>query len=323
MRPTIIIFSILFLMADACNALAADHEESSEPTISRTVEARPADMDSVEFIYYQRCIFVKMLANSREELLFLLDTGASRSAIDRTAAERSGIPISGTDSVEGTAGIITVQKGHVDRLSRGEAGATGLDVTIQDLGGTLAPPGMRVDGILGYDFLRSFSVAIDFTHHTLRFSPHPARVSFAMAKSADVVPVVLDNGIPRVHGMLDDSIPLDLRLDTGASIFETTDIYLNVTEDTWKQLTRLDSALKPERYFTGSGAGGEIKLAVARIDKLRIGAISVPRPYVIVQPSVGYFARPDAVGFISNNLLEKYSPVVIDYLEGRLYLSRR
>jgi hypothetical protein len=321
MRPTTIAFSALLLTIHPAVASSAVLLHTPAQAMTRT--SRPSGIDTLKFIYYHRCIFLKMLLNDRDEMLFLLDTGASRSAIDATAAERAGMAVGGADSVEGTAGVITVRRARIERLAAGEAVAEGLDVTVQELGGLLAPPGMRVDGILGYDFLRHFSLLIDFTRHTLIFSPHPAPISFAMVKSAAVVPFMLDNGIPRVHGTLDDSIAVDLRLDTGASIFETTNIYLNVTEDVWNELKRVDTSLKPERYFSGTGAGGEVRLAVARISHLAIGGMRVPRPYIIVQPRVGYFARPDAVGFISNNLLEKYSPVAIDYREKRLYLSRR
>jgi hypothetical protein len=35
-------------------------------------------------------------------------------------------------------------------------------------------------------------------------------------------------------------------------------------------------------------------------------------PWIIVQPRQGYFARRDALGFVSNNLLEKFEAVVLD-----------
>jgi hypothetical protein len=132
---------------------------------------------------------------------------------------------------------------------------------------------------------------------------------------------VLDNGIPRVRATLNDSVRAEFRLDTGASLFETQDVYLNVTASVWEQLTALDAKLKPTAYLTGGGIGGEVKLPVARIRKFSAGTASISSPFVIVQPKLGYFARSDAVGFISNNLLEKFSPVTIDYLERKLYLG--
>lgn len=273
------------------------------------------------FTYLQRLIFIKMKVNHQEFLLFLLDTGASRSAIDHQVAERLKLPHAGKDRVEGTAGIIDVTKAKIKTLSFERVEVPNLVVTVQKLEGLLAPPDEKVAGILGFDFLKHFSVEIDFKNRSINFSRRSAKTMSNI--NWVLLPVTLDNGIPRVAGILNGEIKADLRLDTGASIFETKDVYVNVTEDVWKKMTATDPALKPEKYFTGSGIGGDVKLAVALIDKLSIGELTISKPFLIVQPKAGYFARPNAVGFISNNLLEKHSPVVIDYLKKKIYLSRR
>jgi len=116
---------------------------------------------------------------------------------------------------------------------------------------------------------------------------------------------------------------LHLRLDTGASLFESEDVYVNVTERVWEELRRLDPSLAPSQYFTGTGTGGEVRLPVARIGSLSVGERTLARPWVIVQPAQGYFARPDAVGFVGNNFLEKFGRVTIDYPGRRLALEPR
>ena len=57
------------------------------------------------------------------------------------------------------------------------------------------------------------------------------------------------------------------------------------------------------------------------MEEVRIGAMEVERPWVIVQPRLGYFASPDAVGFVSNNLLKKYKRVAVDYIRNILWYS--
>jgi predicted aspartyl protease len=272
------------------------------------------------FIYYQRLIFIEMRVNNHSGLLFLLDTGASTSAIDLKMAERLKLPLRGADKVEGTAGIIDVKKVLVKSLSFGKARAKNLTVPAYDLSGVPAPQSKQVAGILGYDFLRSFLVQVDFLNCTLRFYPKGAG-NPASGTSAVPIPITLDNGIPRLRANLNGGVVADFRLDTGASLFETSDVYLNVTEEVWRRLTALDPELKPERYFGGSGVGGAVKLPVAQIKTFSVNMITVSSPFIIVQPKLGYFARPDAVGFISNNFLEKFSPVTIDYLKYRLYLT--
>lgn len=273
---------------------------------------------SANFIYYQRCIFIKMQANETEDLLFLLDTGASASAIDLQTAEKLKLSFRGTSKIEGTTGVIEAKNTLLKKLSFGKATAKNLSIPARNLKGSLVPPGMRLDGIVGYDFLRFFSVQIDFLNRIISFSPKAEKDS--ANRQITSIPFTLDNGIPRLKAILNGSLAADFRLDTGASIFETSDIYLNITENTWERLIALDPELKPERYFRAGGIGKEVKLPVARIKSFAIGAISFPKPFVIVQPQLGYFARLGAVGFISNNLLEKFSPVTIDYIKHNLYL---
>jgi hypothetical protein len=283
-------------------------------------EAR-AEEQAVKITYASRCIFLPVRLNDRSELLFLLDTGANVSAIDTRAAESAGLPITGTGRVEGTGGVIDVQRARVSSLAVGALRVKNLNVTVQDLSGSLSPPGVkRIDGILGYDFLRRFSVRIDFVGATAVFSTGPARKAFPEEKDAQAIPFTLDNGIPRIHGVLNGDLKTDFRLDTGASLFDTREVYLNITEGDWKRLQGKDPDLRPESYLTGTGTGGTVKLPVAHIQSLRIGVAMVDKPRVIVQPATGYFARSDAVGFVSNNLLEKYSPIILDYRERKLYL---
>ncbi|MEZ5344767.1 MAG: retropepsin-like aspartic protease [Pyrinomonadaceae bacterium] len=270
-------------------------------------------------IYHQRLIFLKMTANDSHELLFLLDTGASKSAVDIKTAEKINLPVSGKSEVEGTAGVIEVKNARFDSLSFGDAEELGMEVTSYDLSGVLAPPDMKVDGILGYDFLRHFSINISYKDQTIDFSQSPVKGNDCRS----VLPFRLDNNIPRISGILSENIEADFRLDTGASLFETEDIYLNTTQNIWESLKVADPKLAPETYFSGSGVGGTVRLPVARINNFRIGDIENKNVYVIVQPKAGYFARDDAVGFISNNFLEKYDPVTIDYLSKRIFLTPR
>lgn len=276
---------------------------------------------SAEFIYHLKLIFLRVRVNEHDGLLFLLDTGASASAIDLKTSERLKLPLTGTDKVEGTAGIIDVKKAWIKSIAVGKARAKDLRIPAYDLSGILVPQGMRLDGILGYDFLRFFSVHVDFSNRAITFSSKVAGYPVSVALTVPV-PFTLDNGIPRLGAVLNDRVVADFRLDTGASLFETSDIYLNVTEEVWKRLTAFDSDLKPERYFIGSGVGGEIKLPVARIKKFSVGTMIFPSPFIIVQPKLGYFGKSDAIGFISNNFLEKFNPVTISYLENKLYLNR-
>jgi hypothetical protein len=275
---------------------------------------------TVKFAYHERCIFVDLQSGNHPTLLFLLDTGATASAIDHKTAEKLQLQITGKTKVEGTAGIIEARTAVVPSLSTGNARVEGIKATVQDLGGSLVPKGRRLDGILGYDFLSSFSLSIDYKSQTLAFSKSPSRVD---PVAASVIPFDLEQRIPRFKAKLNDSVVADFRLDTGASLFATKDVYLNIPESVWQSLASREPKPIPKGRLQGASPAGKIELRLAQVDAASFGDMKASKPFVIVQPRVGYFARKDAVGFVSNNLLEKFSPVTIDYLSRRLVLSKR
>jgi hypothetical protein len=279
---------------------------------------RPAP-PPLAFIYFARCIFVAATIHG-ERALLLLDTGASRSAIDSSFAAVLGIAPTGTGIVEGTAGSIQVRQGMLRDVAIGSHRLTDLEVTIQPLDGLLKPGGKRVSGILGSDVLAQFAVSIDFSAREIVFSRslHPGD---ARSGAAAGIQFQLDNGIPRLPAVLDDSVVLSLRLDTGASLFASEDVWINITTPTWRRLQLLDPSLAFAGWLGASGTGGELRLGYGRLTQLRVGKVTVPRPYVIVQPEVGYFARPDATGFLGNNFLERFGAVTIDYPGRRLILG--
>jgi hypothetical protein len=286
------------------------------PAACAVQEAAPAAAPALEFVYHQRVVFVRARVNAEPGLLFLLDTGANASALHAATAERLELPLGEATRVEGSAGVIEVETVLVDELALGEHVVRGITATVQDLGGSLAPPGETIDGILGNDFLGAFALELDFAARRLRIFDDPPE------DLPGALPFELDNGIPRVAASL-DGVSTHLRLDTGASLFESEDVYVNVTERIWEELRLLDPTLAPTQFFTGTGTGGEVRLPVARIGSLTVGGRTLERPWVIVQPSRGYFARPDAVGFVGNNLLEKFGRVTIDYPGRRLALGPR
>lgn len=275
-----------------------------------------ADGESVPFTYHERLVFVEAHAGDSPRL-FLLDTGASATAIDAGSARELGLATGAPVDVEGTDGVIQVSSARLPALSLGRFTVRDLAVTVQDLSGSLCPPEKRLDGILGSDFLAGFALRLDFAAARLTLHEGP------LEPRPGALPLVLENRIPRFRARLDD-LEVELRIDTGASLFETRDVYVNVPERVWNELCRADPALAPERHFRGTGASGTaVELPVARLHALAAGEVTVERPFVIVQPRAGYFARPDAVGFVGNNFLEKLGTVTIDYPGRRLVLGAR
>jgi len=271
--------------------------------------------------YEQHLLFVPVTVNG-EVGIFLLDTGANTSAIDSSLAGRLRLRRLNSATIEGSTGTADADNTVIDRLMIGTIKVENLKVTMLDLARSLAPAGEKLAGILGYDVLNRFSVTIDYRLKRAIFSSEGMEcASGPTIYIKEDLPFRLDNGIPRVPIVLQQNVLTEMRVDTGASLFETRDVYINVTEPDWAALQSRYPALTPTRYLSASGTGAQVRVPVVQLETLRIGEAVIPHPFIIIQPQVGYFARSEAVGFISNNLLERFSPVVIDGLHRRLCLS--
>jgi len=276
--------------------------------------AAPVEGSVIPFQYYQRLIFLTLKVNDSDSLLFLFDTGANVSALDEQTARQLNLFVSGNDTVEGTAGVKISQSVRIASVEIGGKKVTDLKWTVNDLSAMLTPGTRRLDGIVGMDVFKTLIVEVDFKGERMTV------LKEARAQGRYSIPFEWDNGIPRVRATINDSVQTFLRYDSGASLFDTEDVYINVTTPVWKQLQKIDPALKPKFALSGSGGGGTVTLDVARVRKITLGGKEIDSPYIIVQPPVGYFARSDAVGFIGNYVLEKYGSIILDFVNKMIRL---
>jgi predicted aspartyl protease len=270
----------------------------------------PPKADTERFTYAHGLVFVDGRIGTRD-VLCLVDTGASVSAIDTAVANELGLEALGVTEVLGSAGTESATIVKLDSLSLGSQTVENLQPTSRDIHHNATPRGERLDVIVGYDFLRGFATLVDFEKQDVRFATDaPARCKW--------IDMDLGDRIPRVAVTIDGAHETWLRIDTGASLFTTSDVYVNLTQSDLDALRKFDADLQPQGSLSASGVGGEIILSVFHLEELQIGGIRVARPRAIIQPKQGYFALPNAVGFLGNNLLEKHGPIALDYRRSRL-----
>ncbi len=250
-------------------------------------------------------LFVEAAVGEDAPRRFIFDTGASASTLSTEYAQAQGLPLAAGDEVTGTAGSVATQTTaatlHVPGLE---------DVSIEWVVYGFGSYDPTCVGIVGYQLLRLRPFAISYADRTVTWD----------APAPDVVPIAmtLDGGIPRIAGEL-EGVALDFRIDTGATLAPTPDFYLNLAPSQAQALGLADR--KPVKVFQATGTGGTpLQLPVFEVHDLRLGPVHVARAFAIVQPEVGYFARPEAVGFLGNSVLDKLQPR-FDYEAGTLHLT--
>jgi hypothetical protein len=175
------------------------------------LSARAELPGEIPFRYQEGLIWVKVeLAGEKNPLNFLLDSGASVSAIDLQTAHTRGIRLGDRRSVEGVSG-----QGFAYRVNDLQATAGSIvlakSVLAIDLGAVSDCCHQHIDGILGVDFFRNRIVRIDFKAGKICL----LKDCEANAANCDIVPMKMCNGAFCVPMQIAGNPVQWMRLDTG------------------------------------------------------------------------------------------------------------
>lgn len=265
-------------------------------------------------------ILVATQVNGRGPYEFILDTGAGMSLLAPRLAAELGIVPSGSREGRGAAGAVQVSMARVDSLAIGEARSgtmpVGITAEVDRIGEAV---GHRIDGDIGYDFLKAFRLTLDYQRRVVRLahSGHPgghevvgagavahAEVPFRLA--GPVKPLVL------VPAFVNGRGPYEFVLDTGASA--------TVLSPELASVLRLETtAAEPM-----TGAGGMLQATLGRVGSLTVGNAALQDVAVMVAGFLGELGRVVGTpldGILGYNFLRQFR-VTLDYPSGTLWLMK-
>ncbi|MEY2562963.1 MAG: hypothetical protein QOH88_1156 [Verrucomicrobiota bacterium] len=117
-------------------------------------------------------ILVDVYANGRGPFQFAVDTGASTTAIAPELAKQLGVASSPIGAATTGGAHVDVAGGILQSFQVGGAKIENSNVVVADFFGMLSKAiGARLDGIVGYNFLRNYKVALDYPNETLTLLP--------------------------------------------------------------------------------------------------------------------------------------------------------
>src|SRR6266849_4460314 len=123
----------------------------------------------------QPLILIPVHVNDRGPFDFILDTGAGTSLLASDLAKELELKTIGSKEGQSAGGKVSVSLAKVDSLAVGQAKVADVDVGIVDLNHIGQTIGAKIDGDLGYNFLKHFRIAIDYRECVIRFDD-PKRV---------------------------------------------------------------------------------------------------------------------------------------------------
>ena len=263
-------------------------------------------------------IVVKIIFNKRIPLHFIFDTGAEHTILTKKIySEMLGLKLDRAINFIG-ADLKTVLTAYVARnvhIKLGDIVAPTQDILIFDEDYIKMDElvGKEIQGILGVDLFKSFTLEIDYKKQILIFH-NPKKFKVPKGKWK-VFPISIEKGKPYldVNGFFNQKkIGLKLLIDTGASL----PILLHTNTHPNLEL--------PEKYIPGSlgnGLGGTLDGFIARLERIEFGNLYFENLIANFQDlplSSDSLKITKRNGIFGNALLMRFR-IIIDYQNTKMY----
>lgn len=167
-------------------------------------------------------IVVPVQVNGKGPYSFLVDTGATSSAIDPKLSTSLNLSAAKGAKVASWEGTIDARRVLVDELSFGPVEVGPLSVLVQPLSEFKAFDS-HLRGVIGQDVLLHANYLIDNRHHLIQFDPDGALLSQLTGERIRIAPVRTQSGAlePRLIGIsvrTPNAEPIELLLDSGSDM---------------------------------------------------------------------------------------------------------
>jgi len=261
------------------------------------------DSAELPFQFLERHIFLPVTLGS-DEALWVLDSGASASVIDRGYAESLGLEMSGEIKGQGAGNTVDVAFTTLPPFSVGGIEFDEQQVAAIDFVGLFKRVAdLEVVGVLGYDFLSRFVTRVDYASRTLTFYDPE---TFEYEGDGTVLDAPLKENLFCVRAVVDGVHDGQWMLDLGAGGMTFHAPYAK----------EHDLGSRKGIYGVGFGAGGRIMHHRSRYETVDFGGFTLEEPRI---SSAGYsddmegaFSGGELVGNLGSTLFRHFV-LYLDY----------
>jgi hypothetical protein len=268
--------------------------------------------EMIPFTSYERHIYLPIrILGSEEEVMFMLDSGASMTVIDSMLAADQGYPLGERLVGAGAGGMADFYMTRIPGFSAEGVSFSEQTVITYPISGLISRfAGIDCGGILGYDFLSRFVTKIDFERNLISlFEPD----SFIAADTAIALEAPLVHNIFSIEGTLNGRHGGTFLIDTGASNSMLRKGFVDEHGLTSKGRDIEISII---------GAGGEERARLARFDSITIGGFTMRDPvFALSTAERGIGAFKGISGIIGNDILSRFT-VTLDYRRQKICLAK-
>jgi len=270
------------------------------------------DRADVPCEYIERHIFLPVIVDC-DKSLWVLDSGASASVIDRDYAESLGLELSDEIKGQGAGNTVDVAFATLPPFS-----VQGIEFEEQqvaviefvDLFRRISD--LEVVGILGYDFLSRFVTRVDYANNMLTFYDPE---TFEYEGDGTVLDAPLKENLFTVAATVDDVHTGRWMLDLGAGGMTFHAPYAKAH----------DLGSRDGISGVGFGAGGRIYHRFSRYETVEFGGYTVERPMISMAGSDGEieggFSGGELVGNLGNTLFRHFV-LYLDYENQQVVVEK-
>jgi hypothetical protein len=251
--------------------------------------------------------------NSADSLNFVLDTGSGGISLDSTTVSELGFPVSKSSrTIRGIAGLRLVDFVYDHTLRLKGLDVPHLDFHINDYELLSSVYGVRIDGIIGYSFLRRFIVKVNYDDMIIEvYSPG----IFKYPRGGYMLHPDFSN-LPLFTAMLKDGRDITERFifDSGAGLC------LLLSKD-FVEDSSIIKKTRPIYTTQAEGLGGKKIMELTVVKEVRIGPYKFKQvPVHIFDDEFNVTTYPLLGGLIGNDLLRRFN-LILNYPDQRIYLK--
>jgi hypothetical protein len=264
--------------------------------------------ENIPFRFIDGHLFVPVVINGVERL-WILDTGASVTVVDRAFADAIGLK--GEGDIKGVAagGTVDVSFATLPPFEVKGIRFKEQTVAIIDFGSLIRRLGVDIAGVLGFDFLSRFVTRVDYANELVSLYD-PERFEYEGPGRA--VDVHLKESVFEVRAVLDGAHAGTWLFDIGAG------------------MVSLDGRYALREHYAGRrgvvkmahGAASEYQVKVVRADSLQLAGFTVYEPLVNFNyGGTDSVFTADNLGGLGNSLFRHFV-VYVDYSRERVILEK-
>jgi len=286
--------------------------EPSDATLAPNAPPIPFTMEANHIVF-------NVSVNGRPPIGFILDTGADQNVINSTRLEDLGLQTYAKTTTTGggnsaeyayAAGAtftlpgVELRNQHVSALDQ-----TGLERAL----------GVKLGGILGYDFISRFVIDIEYENQLITL--HDTK-TWKYSGTGVMVPMMFDNGIPHAYGSIGvptkPEIPAYFVVDFGAAETATLTSAFVMSNDLMRLAQTNAIVNRPagleSQFFAQNNVRGNLR-------RLTIGQLTLNNvPVNLSVNAKGAYASTNFSGTVGESIYSRYH-CYLDYSNDRIILE--